>query len=208
MSEFGMKPRILFGSAGWDHADWQGPFYPDDLPVDWRLSYYANEFSVVLVPLSVWNTGDCSGWHDDVPESFRFVLDISHLPADEGALKRLKVCVEGLGDRLAGVVSWSTLPNELAGQIESEYGSDLLMKPSSDAISPAMDLGRASNSALVCLLLPDELGRDLVAFRAVMEPLLNAEGPCRAVMFFFSGEPPAIKVMKDAEVLCQLLGGM
>jgi hypothetical protein len=209
MSEFGMEHRIRIGSLGWDHKDWQGQFYPDDLPADWRLSYYANEFSVVLVPFSVWTADECAKcvtWHDDVPESFRFVLDITPFSGEKDVLRCLKVVVDGLGDRLVGIVSWAALSSNLTGQIESTVGSGLLMTPSTDDISPVIGMDRASNSALVCLLLSNELGRDLVALRAVMESLLIAGKSWRAVMFFFAGESPAIKVMKDAEILRQLLG--
>lgn len=72
---------IRVGACGWQHAHWQGTFYPDDMPGDWRLSYYANEFSTVLVPQACWlqrmKSQECSEHEDDwldVPESFRFYL--------------------------------------------------------------------------------------------------------------------------------------
>lgn len=47
--------RILIGAAGWQHPQWSNDvFYPDDLPEDWYLSFYANEFPVVLVPEAQW----------------------------------------------------------------------------------------------------------------------------------------------------------
>jgi len=47
--------RILIGAAGWQHPEWvNDAFYPDDLPEDWYLSFYANEFPVVLVPEAQW----------------------------------------------------------------------------------------------------------------------------------------------------------
>ncbi|MCB1758740.1 MAG: hypothetical protein KDI68_03030 [Gammaproteobacteria bacterium] len=73
-----MEPhRLVVGALGWDHAAWQGGFYPDDLPEDWRLGYYANEFSGVLLPESIWrqlNAAVCRAWCDDVGELFRFYL--------------------------------------------------------------------------------------------------------------------------------------
>ena len=47
--------RILIGAAGWQHPEWvNDAFYPDDLPEDWYLSFYANEFPIVLVPEVQW----------------------------------------------------------------------------------------------------------------------------------------------------------
>lgn len=41
--------RILIGSLGWQHAAWQDNFYPEDLPPEWRLGYYSNEFPLAVV---------------------------------------------------------------------------------------------------------------------------------------------------------------
>ena len=47
--------RILIGAAGWQHKEWGSEvFYPEDLPEDWYLSFYANEFPVVLLPFECW----------------------------------------------------------------------------------------------------------------------------------------------------------
>jgi uncharacterized protein YecE (DUF72 family) len=45
---------IHLGVRGWDHDSWRGRFYPDDLPEDWRLAYYANEFSCVWLDFDAW----------------------------------------------------------------------------------------------------------------------------------------------------------
>jgi len=47
--------RILIGAAGWQHKEWENEvFYPEDLPDDWYLSFYANEFPVVLLSFDCW----------------------------------------------------------------------------------------------------------------------------------------------------------
>ncbi len=70
---------ILIGARGWNHTSWQGSFYPDDLPEDWRLSYYANEFTTVLVPESEWidsDKDDIEQWLNDTDEEFVFFFEI------------------------------------------------------------------------------------------------------------------------------------
>jgi hypothetical protein len=70
--------KLIVGARGWDHAGWHDTFYPEDLPEDWRLSYYANEFAGVLLPEALWRvTGPetISGWCDDVPDDFLFFLE-------------------------------------------------------------------------------------------------------------------------------------
>lgn len=47
--------RILMGATDWHHQEWGNDiFYPDDLPEDWYLSFYANEFPVALVQNKQW----------------------------------------------------------------------------------------------------------------------------------------------------------
>jgi len=93
---------IRVGACGWDHIDWPGAFYPDDLPEDWRLSYYANEFSSILVPEDVWqaNDADFEQWVEDVPDDFRFYFLTSFsVNEDESVRKRL-------GETFAGFVGY------------------------------------------------------------------------------------------------------
>lgn len=73
-----MKKNINLGAYGWQHTHWQDTFYPADLPADWQLSYYSNEFNCVLVPAACWQ-GDacaqCESWLDSVHEDFQFFLE-------------------------------------------------------------------------------------------------------------------------------------
>jgi hypothetical protein len=99
--------EILVGAVGWRRPDWRGVFYPQDLPGEWRLSYYANEFSCVLVPPDYWLEGalpDVARWREEVPEGFEFhvliddrLLHVRYWPAIMGAMA-------GLGTTLGGAV--------------------------------------------------------------------------------------------------------
>ena len=48
------SPAKFFGFIDWDSPSLLSDYYPQDLPKDWRLDYYANEYSVVVVPFSKW----------------------------------------------------------------------------------------------------------------------------------------------------------
>jgi len=50
--------RLLLGTVGWERADWLRAYYPQDLPAEWRLAYYANDCGCVLLPAEVWCAGD------------------------------------------------------------------------------------------------------------------------------------------------------
>ena len=72
--------RIRFGTVGWQHAQWHGDFYPDDLPEDWTLPFYGNEFPVVAVPASAWSdepSEQIEEWLDNSDVHFRFVFEWS-----------------------------------------------------------------------------------------------------------------------------------
>lgn len=69
---------VLIGAVGWLHPAWDGAFYPDDLPADWRLSYYNTQFQAVYLPASFWQAATTEtwvAWLDDTLEGFRFLLE-------------------------------------------------------------------------------------------------------------------------------------
>ena len=94
---------IVCGSLGWDHPSLLQSFYPEDLPEDWRLTYYANEFSAVLLPRACWvgvSLEQLRVWRDDVSESFRFFFLIDGQCPDV----QLDLLRQGLGCCFGGVV--------------------------------------------------------------------------------------------------------
>ncbi|MEQ1661194.1 MAG: hypothetical protein ABL877_00700 [Thiobacillus sp.] len=69
---------IQVGALGWQHPDWQGTFYPDDLPADWQLSYYNTQFQVVYLPAAYWQAATAADWHgwlEDTLPGFHFLLE-------------------------------------------------------------------------------------------------------------------------------------
>jgi len=53
---------LQVGTNGWEHDEWLGVFYPDDLPESWRLDYFSNAFNVVLVPQQAWLSWSQWNW--------------------------------------------------------------------------------------------------------------------------------------------------
>jgi len=92
---------IRVGACDWDHPQWLSHFYPDDLPEDWRLTFYANVFSTVLVSEAKWqaNNVDFEQWAEDVPEGFRFYFLSENVAAGDAMIKAQ------LGDLFAGFVT-------------------------------------------------------------------------------------------------------
>jgi len=74
------KPTIDIAAFGWSHKHWLSSYYPDDLPEDWQLAYYSNEFDAVMVPSTYWldsSIADCEQWLDEVHDDFSFYVQCS-----------------------------------------------------------------------------------------------------------------------------------
>ncbi len=206
-----MGSELMIGALGWDHSAWSEQFYPDDLPPEWRLSYYANEFQTVVLPLECWLAGDheqFDGWREDVSDRFHFVLDITGMTAgDAEAMGPLGRCQAALGDRLAGAVSWMPLTEPVRERVRSRLGeARFLAVAGSLEQEPAVQV--AEDGVALCALVAGEAVSDLKSLRSVLESLSVRIRGAVSPMLFFSGRPPPIKVMREAAILWQLLSGL
>jgi hypothetical protein len=97
---------LMTGSFGLDVDAWQGRFYDDDLPTDWRPAFYSTLLRSVLLPQSEWCKAVNQDWIDEVDEEFRFVLYIaSPATGDFSCLvKELSQLPAGFAAQVVGVV--------------------------------------------------------------------------------------------------------
>ena len=89
--------RVLTGTSGFSYKEWKGSFYPEDLPADAMLRYYAERLPAVEINNTFYRMPKAellAGWAEEVPDGFRFVLKaaqrITHF-------KRLKDVSEEVG---------------------------------------------------------------------------------------------------------------
>ena len=79
MQDSTLVPRLLLGLAGWPRPAWRGGYFPDDLPPDWELAYYANEADCLCLRATQWLDlvnmpgGECL---DGLAPYFRFYLEL------------------------------------------------------------------------------------------------------------------------------------
>lgn len=128
---------MLLGAYGWLHDHWDEEFYPDDLPRDWQLTYYSNEFSTVLVPANFWSQTlsssreevlSCEDWLDDVSEVFRFYIECRESVFADLSIQAFSENLQLLQAQLAGLVitdenisaSSMKILADLAKQLETE----------------------------------------------------------------------------------------
>ena len=98
--------EVLVGARGWEHEAWRGDFYPEDLPEDWRLTYYANAFRSVLVPaerLASVPGEELRRWPGEVPEGFLFYLEVSRQLVAGMEISRFMSKVNALGEGVGGI---------------------------------------------------------------------------------------------------------
>lgn len=102
---------IRLGTSSWQFEGWQGVFYPEGLPKDQQLVYYAKQFDTVEVNTSFYGLPRPSTlvkWIESTPDGFQFCLKapraITHdkrlINAQEETMQFLEV-LRSLGDAAA-----------------------------------------------------------------------------------------------------------
>jgi len=124
-----LKYNINLGAYGWRQQHWLNTFYPEDLPADehedWRLTYYSNDFSAVLVPSDYWQTNkkiDCEGWLENVHDSFQFFVECHVSMFDHLSLSELTGNLKKLQPQLSALVFIDD-NQQISGSVKSQLYS-------------------------------------------------------------------------------------
>lgn len=187
--------RVRFGTLDWRHAEWRESYYPEDLPEDWQLGYYANEVGAVLLEPEGWLAGppeDLAAWAEEVHEDFRFYLLLD--PAREVADQRARAAV--LGDRLGGLL-WpgeAALPGVL-GSLAADRAAGL----------PA-GVSAWGDEAGIRLATIDVAGLDLRARRGVLERLAPALAGGGEVALILVGQAVQPTQARELQTVAELMG--
>lgn len=203
-----MSAAIAVAAVGWDHPGWCDRFYPDDLPPEWRLTYYGNEFLQVLVPADRWwgVQAPWEQWREDVDPSFRFVLEIGNAAQLSGSgVQWLGTAAEILGRQLAGAVSWRPLEGEGAAALRRILGPERFLAQAGSEAGEGCRL--AAGDGVVCGEVESVRAADLRWLRGLMESVQGAPGGEAGRWLFIRGAPPEIEVIRRAVILQQLLAG-
>jgi len=84
--------QLLAGTSGFSYKEWLGKFYPDKLPADQMLHYYAGHFATVEINNTFYRMpaeAMLANWAEQVPEPFSFTLKAPRRITHE---LRLKEC--------------------------------------------------------------------------------------------------------------------
>jgi uncharacterized protein YecE (DUF72 family) len=72
--------RVAVGTSGFAYKEWKGSFYPEKLPADGMLGYYASQFRAVEINNTFYRMPTekvLLQWESKVPDGFAFVLKAS-----------------------------------------------------------------------------------------------------------------------------------
>ncbi|MEJ2514288.1 MAG: DUF72 domain-containing protein [Gammaproteobacteria bacterium] len=105
---------IRIGTSGWSYDHWTGPFYPESLPGDRRLDFYAERFPTVEINNSFYRLPaekTFKAWRGRVPGGFifsvkasRYITHMKKLKDPSASLGKLMSRVRLLGHRLGPVL--------------------------------------------------------------------------------------------------------
>jgi len=106
--------RLLAGTSGFSYKEWLGKFYPEKLPGDAMLRYYAERLATVEINNTFYRMpaeAMLANWANEVPAHFTFTLKaprrITHekrlREADQDVAESLRRA-EVLGDELRAIL--------------------------------------------------------------------------------------------------------
>jgi uncharacterized protein YecE (DUF72 family) len=111
---------LYAGTSGYSYKEWKGTFYPEKLPAEEMLRYYATQLPAVEINNTFYRLPNASvidAWAEQVSGDFRFVIKasrrITHFKRLRNAgdeTEYLLRTISGLGDRL-GVILFQLPPN-------------------------------------------------------------------------------------------------
>ncbi|HKQ19344.1 MAG TPA: DUF72 domain-containing protein [Candidatus Eisenbacteria bacterium] len=87
-----MSANVRIGTSGYSYAEWKGNFYPEKMAPKDMLRFYAGRFPTVEINNTFYRMPTekiLSGWAEQVPESFTFVIKAPKRISHD---KRLKEC--------------------------------------------------------------------------------------------------------------------
>ena len=98
--------RWYAGTSGYSYKEWKGVFYPESLPNEQMLEYYAERLPAVEINNTFYRmprTSVLEKWAQAVPEHFRFVIKASRRITHHHRLKEAEEPTGYLLDRLAAL---------------------------------------------------------------------------------------------------------
>jgi uncharacterized protein YecE (DUF72 family) len=117
--------EVLAGTSGYSYKEWKGSFYPEKLPADGMLRYYAERFPTVEINNTFYRMpGEemLSRWAAEVPANFAFTLKAPQRITHQ---KRLKEVEPNVAELLKRAAALGTKLGPLLFQLPPYFKKDL-----------------------------------------------------------------------------------
>jgi hypothetical protein len=211
--------RVLIGAVSWRHAGWRGNFYPDDLPEEWQLGFYGNEFRVAMLPAAEW-PADARAVADlltDCGDSLVFICELPVSRCDEADWPANLRILQSFGDRLLGVIvplQAAALARHLAEHCRvcidtGSHSTQAQQLAAADARLGICWRGEGAADILqhgrLAVARVDGAAMTPRALRSILEALLAAQDPQRYLVLLIDGAPPSLEQLRNAQLLVDLL---
>ncbi|MCX7590334.1 MAG: DUF72 domain-containing protein, partial [Kiritimatiellae bacterium] len=132
--------KTIVGTSGFSYSHWKGKFYPEDVPRDGWLEFYARRFNGVEINSSFYHLpfeNVLRSWHRRTPEDFVFVLKGSRFVTHRCRLRNCKEPLQLFYRRVAllgkkvGAVLWQLPPGlQVDPQLLHNFLGSLPKRPS------------------------------------------------------------------------------
>ena len=173
----------IVGSVAWLHKEWLESYYPEDLPEDWRLSFYANDFNGLLLKSADIIPGLMGdNFQDEVSDDFRIFVLQNDMP-------------------IAEIIQQSAVLSEHFGMILASDGQLY------SALNQPLGQWRYSSAGLMdtnCLVLDNIDGKDLKYWRQQLETLQPLENGQRLI--FCQHVKGDIELLNNIKMMTEMMG--
>ena len=210
---------LELATYGWDGPAWS-TFYPEDLPAEWRLDYYSNEFDSLVIPAGEWAAAtidEAGEWLAQAPDGFRFYWEIDSV---DGASRLLELAsLPGKHDSHIGgwlfqsglileTELFETLSSNLPGAAYGEHPVSTVQ--AEQLAAQGITLCWQQELALNCR------GRGLRVLKISQRPELRVlrrtvEEQCAAgvghLLLLIEPNPQTMPVLRDLQTFASLLNG-
>lgn len=189
---------LVLGARGWLHEQWVDNYYPEDIPDEWRLGFYANEFNTLLVPWPQWNESieALEEGLEDTDDDFHLYLELPD------TVEALPVHLNEIADKVAGLVC---INDEIAGWQEQPLMDIALFAVSQQEGALFLEGSEVGSDKQVELVLIDSAKiDDLVVMREQLELALHSAGS--RLDFIFTDTSPTLEAMRNTVMIAELLG--
>ena len=190
---------VVVGARGWLHEQWIRSYYPEDIPGEWRLGFYANEFNTLLVPWAQWSESIevLEEGLEDTDDDFHLYLELPDTP------QTLPEHWHVVADQVRGLVCTQGDASDWL-EIDGCVGVPLLAEIQSESVFIGYaPYGEASDSIELVMIDSTKID-DLTLMREQIEQAVQLADS--RLDFIFIDMEPALDAMRNTVMIAELLG--